>query len=257
LSGHAAVFASGEMLLAATQDVHAATGLLLSTGERALVVNGARVAFASGRSTNTLAEWLEEAAELCGEDGSSAHVRSSSAALFACLRPSSARTAADPRSKLESWARELDLARFGELMVFRVAQQSGGLHVVRTRFAEALPLRRMFPREGDAPGADLASVPRAPGSVRRLSAFEVEASPMLVSYGRKKGAVSLEHDQWRVLAAAGFERTHVVEGSGASLWVRGEERLLLQSSSQHGEDRVTLLSLENVGGGTTFSTGVR
>jgi hypothetical protein len=257
LSVQAAVHASGELLLAATEDIHVASDVLVSTGERALVINGARIGLASGRFAGSLDAWLEEAANQCGNHSSAAHVRSDSAALFACMGPRSEASRLDWASARKGWARDLDLTVFGELSIYRATQQVGGLHVVRVRFVDALPLRRMFPRSGDAPGADLASVPRVPGSTRRLSAFESHASPMLVSYARAPGAVPLAHDQARVLSEAGFRRVHFGEGQRASLWARGDERVLLHSSVRRDEEIVSLLSLESVQRGATFAAGGR
>ena len=75
-----------------------------------------------------------------------------------------------------------DATSFGELRYVRAEKRDGGVFAVMMWTDGPLDVRRMFPKEGDAPGVDFPDLPRPPGSRRLFSAWEEGQAPALNVY---------------------------------------------------------------------------
>jgi hypothetical protein len=85
-------------------------------------------------------------------------------------------------ARARRFAREADVAELGALRFVWTRREQRATRYVALWSDGPLPLARAFPRSGDAPGTDLADLPRPAGSRRILSAWQVGAAPLLVSY---------------------------------------------------------------------------
>ncbi len=74
--------------------------------------------------------------------------------------------------KLQAFAESGDLADIGELRYVFVRKGRDHTHLMAFWTQGSFNLKRMFPERGDAPGNDVAGVPRPPGARRILSSFE-------------------------------------------------------------------------------------
>jgi hypothetical protein len=254
--GRGAVHALGGRLVEATAGLHSLAGLIASTGERSVQLNGAELAFASGRSSLSLAAWRAEAVASCsGAEGSGSsraasargwatELHSATAAVVGCLRDSRWPTTHEAALALVAGlAKDLDVSRLGRFELLRAEATAGSLHVSRVYAPGALPLRAMFPRQGDAPGIDLPMVPRVGGARRRLSAFERGGAPMVVAYSRAGAVEALAAEQASLLSAAGYRELAQRGAEATRAFARGAELLLMRTHPQAGEGALILFSL--------------
>lgn len=117
-----------------------------------------------------------------------------------------------------------DLAAVGTLLYVEAERGPAATrtHVVRLQTAGSFHLMRAFPTSGDAPGADLAGVPRPLASQRVLDA-SLEGSPFGVrvyTTQRAPEAILARYD--RELAAAGWRVVDVPEEHRA--WMRAYDQ---------------------------------
>jgi hypothetical protein len=121
-----------------------------------------------------------------------------------------------------------DLAHFGELR-FAIAERDGDRTSYLALWSEgALPLREAFPADRDAPGQDPAGVPRVPGTRRVLSAWQLDAAPMLAVYRAPGTTVaSLATRYRRTLEAAGFRVRSAPEAARGLVASRGDAWFLI------------------------------
>lgn len=102
--------------------------------------------------------------------------------MLACLDTGGPLDPSQLRLRLAGALKSGDLGDLGQLR-FAFARHQQGRTSTLVLFTEGpAELGKAFPRRGDAPGADLPGVPRAPELRRRLSAGESSASPGLTLY---------------------------------------------------------------------------
>ncbi len=95
--------------------------------------------------------------------------------------------------RLQAFAETGDLSKIGELRYVFARKGRDHTHLMAFWTQGSFNLKRMFPAEGDAPGNDLAGVPRPPGARRLLSSFEEGTRFEIVVYtGSQLGAAALE-----------------------------------------------------------------
>jgi hypothetical protein len=78
--------------------------------------------------------------------------------------------------RITDFADSGDLAKLGDLRYVVARQTPGGSHVVVAWTDGSFPISKMFPDEGDAPGADVPNVVRPDGTRRLFSAY-AEGAP--------------------------------------------------------------------------------
>ncbi len=92
----------------------------------------------------------------------------------------------DPESvaaAFERFQNSLDLAEFGEMRyIYAQRAAEGGTFFVAFWIEGSFKVAEMFPAEGDAPGRDVAGVPRPPNSRRLLSTWEEGKSQAVTTY---------------------------------------------------------------------------
>ncbi len=95
--------------------------------------------------------------------------------------------------KLQAFAKSGDLADIGELRYVFVRKGRDHTHLMAFWTRGSFNLKRMFPERGDAPGNDVAGVPRPPGARRFLSSFEEGTRFEVAVYtGSHLGSAALE-----------------------------------------------------------------
>jgi hypothetical protein len=225
------------------------------TGARPLHLNGATLLVESGHERRPLTEWLAAARESCHtsvaqpmptppgapERAFWVEVQGDTSALAGCLvGPGLASTVDGLAAQLRALSKDLDLSRLGELRVLRAQHAGNALHVVSVRSFGALPLVRMFPPRGDAPGGDLPRVPRPPQARRLMSAYEGGRAPALAVYSRPGDLDELLRAEAHALAEAGFTSAQTRAGSA---WRRGDELVLLAGRARGADALLMVLSL--------------
>lgn len=109
-----------------------------------------------------------------------------------------------------------DLHELGDIRYLYARRTRSG----RTQFISvwtdgSFNVERALPDEGDAPGEDIASVPRAPGSRRVLAAYEVGRDDRYYHYaGSSLTEWELEEFFSRELAASGWDVVRDLDGDG-------------------------------------------
>jgi hypothetical protein len=92
----------------------------------------------------------------------------------------------DPESvaaAFERFQNSLDLAEFGEMRyIYAQRAAEGGTFFVAFWIEGSFKVAEMFPATGDAPGRDVAGVPRPPNSRRLLSSWEEGQSQSVTTY---------------------------------------------------------------------------
>jgi hypothetical protein len=187
---------------------------------RTLSLNGAAVDFATGSTQDTVEHVLGVYERRCAShDGSVAqqiadlagtspragefarqHGLSTMRAgddrqgFVACLDLGDARVAPEEiLRRVRSFVASGDVADVGRMRYLYAERANNG----RTRFIAfwadgEVNVRRMFPAAGDAPGADVPSVPRGPGLRRLLSAYEVGQNYAMEIYAGRAPRPQLE-----------------------------------------------------------------
>jgi hypothetical protein len=181
-------------------------------GERVLVLNGARVVMLSGSSRLPVAAVLDHFQGYCApaaSEGFSRFLRGSDErrGYVACLDRLAAASSSELVRVLGDVALD-GLAAAGSVRYFYAERRGDSTLYIAATLEGGLDVGRMFPTEGDAPGADLTGIARPAGSRRILSArqegqpyqvalyVEARAQPdaLLQDYRRRLAA-----DGWRIL----------------------------------------------------------
>jgi hypothetical protein len=193
------------------------TGGLPSDAPRTLRVNGAALHLASGHVDGPVSALLDAFHDRCRRAGSvlapepasrttasrSTRVDSGArprfepviraahgaAGYLGCLafRPAEL-TAPDLLHAVRAFTEGGDLAALGDLRFVWAMRDGGGTAFVAIASEGSLPLAKLFPERGDAPGVDFPTLPRPPGARRTLSAYQEDEAPLLVSYRVEDGA---------------------------------------------------------------------
>lgn len=208
--------------------------------ERTLVVNGLRIHVSSGGTKDAPREVLDFFHARCRERGIRFDARAATGRRAARLPPWAGGLPLDGVLRLDDGERgyvacldlggrhlspdellqrtrrflaEGDLAHVGGLRFAAVERHAERTSYVAIWTEGSLPLWRAFPPDRDAPGKDLAAVPRVPGTRRVLSAWQVDAAPMLAVYHAEATTAQVLAGRYRrSLEAAGFQ----VRASGAN-----------------------------------------
>lgn len=147
-----------------------------------------------------------------------------------------------------------DFSRLGDLRyVTARAQENGKTHVLTVWSEGPLRLGALFPERGDAPGSDMAGVPRVPGSTRELCAQAVRHDYALRLYRSTRPGQEVLAFYDRELVRSGWQRVPTPIESGelrpgvfARAFVRGGRALALGVDARSSEVG-TGLSLVDLG----------
>ena len=183
-------------LLERTQELFALAQHWQHTEPRALYLNGARVIVATGSSEQPLSVMLDHFQAHCRAESGGLHelarVRAARAqgrlpslidgvlrveeekrGLVACLTRGQAAWSADGwRRALVAFGETGDLAQWGGLRVVQLQARGDGSFFVAAWNDGPLPIWKMFPEQGDSPGADPVGVPRPKRAQRVLSVWQ-------------------------------------------------------------------------------------
>ncbi len=110
----------------------------------------------------------------------------------------------------ERFQNSLDLAEFGEMRyIYAQRAAEGGTFFVAFWIEGSFKVADMFPAEGDAPGRDVAGVPRPPNSRRLLSTWEEDQPQAITTYvGGTHGPDELEEFYRAEMQSGGW---HILE----------------------------------------------
>ena len=182
-------------------------------GQRVPVLNGAHVVMLSGSSPLPVSAVLDQfqsycapAAERGGDQGPSRFLRGGDdrRGYVACLERLASASSGDLVGVLRDVAVD-GLAAAGSVRYFYAEHRAGTTRYIAATLVEGLDVERMFPAEGDAPGADLTGIARPAGSRRILSAYQ-EGQPYraLLYVGARSQPGELLREYRRKLAADGW-----------------------------------------------------
>jgi len=157
-------------------------------GPRVVELNGARLHFASASTDEKVEDVIERSKKDCGPQEDKALKGSAGGRGFvACFVPTPG--AAGPQV---GEVREVIPPTYR----YVYAQPGSEKTVVITVEADGtIELKKLFPEEGDAPGADAPGVPRPPGARRTLTARE-EGSPQQMTLYVTKDKNPAELEAW-------------------------------------------------------------
>jgi hypothetical protein len=211
---------------------------------RDVQLNGARVQISSGRSELPLSALLDHIEAACGLHGGGVArllaqaERSGKRALpilqanvlraeneregvVACLDLGTSDLTLDELAqRLSRFSERLDLAELGGVRLVRVQALTHGTFFVVAETQGPVPLAAMFPVEGDAPGLDLAGLPRPAQSRRILSTWLSHGEPAMAAYASQDTV----DEAWAAYVTA-------LESQG----FRGSSANHAQSGEQHAE----------------------
>jgi hypothetical protein len=271
---------------------HALAGLEdLTGGAYRILVNGAEVHWASGRTEQDVAAVLDRYEALCETSPSAlgAALVDVPRAVEERLPPGTIPPANDParsgvfraeqdgrgmvacfvrrggsvggeldevRRSLEAIARAGDLASLGRFRyVFAERSARGGTRVITLWSDGSLDVGRMFPASGDAPGTDSSVLPRPSGSRRTLSAAVVGFPAAIRIYESTTPPADLLANASTSLRAAGFEEAAGGRaGAPHAVWVRKDGAEVFLTAARSGER--STLSMVETGGGTVAAINV-
>jgi hypothetical protein len=149
--------------------------------------------------------------------------------VLACIDTGRPLSVGELMRRLDAFVKTGDLSAFGQLR-YVMARRDGSATSLLVLWTDgSMPLLKMFPQTGDAPGHDVPGVPR-PGGSQRLLSTSYQGLPYTVTvYRSPKGGTSslvewyaktLGKDGWRVvpakdgaLVARRGKRTLVIRGS--------------------------------------------
>jgi hypothetical protein len=115
---------------------------------------------------------------------------SDSSGAIACIDTGVPLSVAELTSRLQEFARTGDLSAVGELR-YVLARRLNGKTTVLSLWSEgSMPLLKMFPVAGDAPGQDLPELSRPPATRRLLSTWENGQPYSLTGYTADGGKVA-------------------------------------------------------------------
>lgn len=236
----------GDDLLAAGDALLRFADPARSDGPRVFLINGERIHGTSGSTEHSVGELLdwyegvclardaemtERAGEIAAANPEYAHARGmidwspvlrreagEEAGIVACLDLGEGRrSGADILEAYGRYEESRDLHELGDIRYLFARRAHGG----RTQFVSiwtdgSFNVERAMPDEGDAPGDDLATVPRAPGARRVLSASELGRSDRYYHYaGSSMTEWELESFYAAELAANGWDVVADLDAEGA------------------------------------------
>ncbi len=240
---------------------------------RALFLNGARVVVATGSSEQPLPAMLDHFQAHCRRESGGLHelamdatrpartglpslvdgvlrVEEEHQGLVACLALGETKLgAAELMDRIERFGDALDVAELGGLRVVRVQALGEGSFFVAAWNDGPLALARMFPEQGDSPGADPSGIPRPAHARRVLSAWQEDVPSSVHVYEsgdvRDEAFVGytreLEKLGWRLQDATGLYGGASVNGG---LFARGAQSLVVQAQSDERGSLISVLPME-------------
>ena len=242
-------------LLAGTQGMFALPPAWFHGAPRRVQVNGASVRITSGRSELALSALLDLAETMCARHAgglsqlvaaaqrkvrhqllqlpaSTLRAENVQQGVLACLDLGSSRlSATELAHKLERFSETLDLAELGGVRMVRAQALEHGTFFVVAESQGSVPLARMFPATGDAPGLDSVEHPRPRGTRRLLSAWQEDQEPALFVYESPRSADALWAEYTRDLEARGWKPSSAEHAHSASqhgeLFARAGHALLV------------------------------
>lgn len=254
-------------LLTATQ------GLLMGIPEawqrgapRELRINGAQIDVRSGHSQDSLHALLDRAEADCrlvsaglyersqrakrrtGLSDGILRVEDSKEGLVACL-PLGVREASWPElaARLEAFSRDGDLEVLGGVRLLRAEARQAGAFFVLVTTQGPVPLLRMFPAQGDAPGLDFEDIPRPQRARRVLSAWQQHGSPAINVYESKATQGQALDDYLNQAGTFGFRRlgsTRQDEVARAMLLERAGRQLVVSAQASPSGALLVVMPLE-------------
>ncbi len=251
---------------------------------RTIVLNGARVRVATGRSQESLHALLDRAESECRERSAGLHARANRIAdrvhqalppladgilrseneregLVACLELGTDETSfEDLAVRLTEFAEEGDLQALGGVRMVRAEARGDKAFFVSTWNEGRTPLWQMFPETGDAPGIEFADVPRPSGARRVLSTWQEQGAPALNVYESTESAQPLMQRYLSALSQLGWQggdAESVRNGGNHQLMLtRNGHQLVLTAESQDGKTRLAVMPLTAGPGAASVSAGL-
>jgi hypothetical protein len=203
-----------ERMLAGARALLDLPGEWLHGPPRTLSVNGARILVSSGRSELALSALLDHVQAGCRATSGGLAARAPGAVLraeneregvVACFALGAAPlSSATLVRRLERFAEQLDLAELGGVMLVRAEARPQGSFLVMAESQGPAPLQAMFPRRGDAVGADPDDPPRPQATRRLLSVHQADHAPALFVYESGRASDALWADYLAQLARRGW-----------------------------------------------------
>lgn len=145
--------------------------------------------------------------------------------LLACIETGRRLGVAELTRRLEQFVKTGDLSSIGQLR-YVLARRGGDVTSLLVLWTDgSVPLSKMFPKTGDAPGRDVPDVPRPRDSDRLLSATN-QAVPYGITVYRVRATHETSIQDWysKTLNEQGWR---VVARKGGSLVARRGERVIL------------------------------
>lgn len=242
--GHANATAA-ELVSAAGAPLLAYARSTQDEGVRALYLNGARLGMRTGSTLDTSNAVLDAYESRCrarlakqngarlphGFDGI-ARFGTDAQGFVGCIDFGTDVTASDLLTRLEQLVATGDVEELGKLEVVWAMRSERGARYVALWSEGSLPLWKMFPGTGDAPGIDLPDAPRPPQSRRLLSLWQQGEAPMIASYASALAPDVLLARYREALSRAGFEVRASDDGQASGV---------LQASRTSADDRQSAL----------------
>jgi len=238
---------------------------------RTIALNGAHIRLASGHSEQTLHALLDRAERDCRERSGGLDARAGALhrksgrprlsngilraehgkeGLVACLDLGPAELSLDDlAAKLSDFARHGDLQNLGGVRMLRAEARAQGAFFVTVSTDGAVPLWRMFPAEGDAPGLDAPDVARPVGSRRVLSAWQEQGAPAIHVYETQQALDVLWPKYARDLAASGWKEdtrpsTQTPGTTRSALFMRGGKQVVVTAEGQRAKTLIAIMPLD-------------
>jgi hypothetical protein len=244
LAGVAQAHAGGvELIQSLGEPLLAYANASRDEGLRTLVVNGARLQLRTGSTPDSLDAVLDAQVRPCRVDGAwlnpVVRTRSSDQGVAGCILAPDGHDLGD---RLHAFATSHDVSSLGQLRVTWAMRSGDATRYVAIGSDGPLELLAMFPADGDAPGVDVAGLPRPPEARRVLSTWQDGTAPLLVSYESSLSLDELERAYTADLSAHGEVKVmpQPVPDERALLFV-GDERNHLAILARDGEG--TLISI--------------
>ena len=165
---------------------------------RRLVFNGLTMSIVTGRSSQSLSALLDDFEADCraGENQLLPTPPESEPELSAILRwqeeeggvaicvapPDASHTVSAWSKRLRKFSQTRDISDVGQVRYLRVMKGKRSTSFVTMGSEGSIKLDKLLPKFGDAPGVDMAGVPRPEASVRTLSAHEEDKTALLAAY---------------------------------------------------------------------------
>ncbi len=278
---HTAKAAFDTQVLASTRGILGIPEVWLRGAPRTIVLNGARIRVATGRSQESLHALLDRAESDCRRRSAGLHARAMRIAdrvkkalppladgvlraendregLVACLDLGESEASfQDLAARLTEFAARGDLQALGGVRMVRAYAREGEAFFVSTWNEGSAALWDMFPLTGDAPGLDFRSVPRPSGSRRVLSTWQEHGAPAINVYESAEPLDVLWDGYTRALAERGFLRSdHNASSAGAHalMLTRGGQQLVITAEAQNGKTLLSVMPMDAGPGAASIST---